>query len=248
MFIARLAGCSKTAHAHALCLSLLLAGCSGGEETGETAEEASSSSGDERPVEHDDGVEISGLMGTIQPDQVQNALTPRMGRFQRCFSQRSGEVELLAGEIRMGFRVHTDGSVAWVHASMTDIGDRETERCILDVARGTRFPRPRGGEAEFSWGFGLDMADDLRPPLTWTAEALGRHSDDLRGLARTCHASGNFTITAYIQPGGAVLAAGGSSPNADAEAALDCVLEAVRGWELEDPGSYPAKIQFAVGR
>jgi len=231
-----------------LSLSLALAACGGSDdETQDDGRDMSSTSGSETSSEPDDGVAITGLMGTIRQDQVENALNPRMQRFMRCFSQRMGDVEFLAGNIRLAFRIHVDGSVAWVFPSETDLGDRDAEQCVLGVAQGTRFPRPRGGEAEFHWGFGFDAAEDVRPPLNWQADALGARADDVRQLSRRCRSSGGgHMITAYISPGGDVLAAGGSMPNQDSEGALDCILDAVRAMSMPDPGSYAAKITFEV--
>lgn len=233
-------------------LGLLLAavgavGCGGGDDASERAEPASTT-GDERTHERDDGVQISGLMGTIPREEVESTLRPRLGRFFDCLEQRMRTVEFLAGDMRLSFRIHTDGSVAWVYPESTDFGDREAEQCILEIARSTRFPRPRGGEAEFSWGFGFDAPEDVRPPLSWTAEALGQQQRAVSEVARECGVRASFEVTAYISPGGTVLAAGGSAPDADSESTLDCILESVRAWEMPDPGSYPAKITFAVRR
>lgn len=223
----------------------LVAGCGSAEEQTEETTTERETSGHES-TEPDDGVAISGLMGTIRQDQVENALNPRMGRFMRCFSNRMGDVEYLAGNIRLSFRIHTDGSVMWVFPAETDLGDRQAEQCALEVASSTRFPRPHGGEAEFSWGFGFDASEDVRPPLNWQADSLGSSADDVRGVARECRASSEFEITAYIEPGGAVLAAGGTMPDAESASTLDCILEGVRGLTLPDPGSYAAKITFSV--
>lgn len=231
----------------ALLAALGLVGCGGAEEAEETtvAEEEDTSGGDQNGTDAD-GVGITGLLGTIRPDQVENALNPRMPRFVRCFSQRMADVEYLGGEIRMSFRVHVDGSVAWVFAEQSDIGDRDTERCVLDVARGTRFPRPSGGEAEFHWGFGMDPPEDVRPPLNWDQSSLGNAADDVAGLRRSCRTRGTYHITAYVAPEGEVVAAGGTTPDADSDDTLDCILEGVRGITMPDPGSYPAKITFDV--
>ncbi len=229
-----------------LCLVLGVAGCGGGETASDDTEQ-STTSGSERPRPVEDNLAVSGLMGTIRQDQVENALNPRMGRFQRCFEQRMRAVELLGGSIRLAFRIHLDGSVAWVYPTETDVGDRDTERCILDVARSTRFPQPRGGEAEFHWGFGLDPDEGLRPPLSWGDDSLRTAAEEVRALGRRCNARGpGHTITAYIEPGGAVLAAGGTMPDENGEDALECILEAVRAIAMPDPGSYPAKITFTV--
>src|SRR5687768_10557496 len=127
---------------------IAIAGCGGGGAASEETSEETSSGG-ERARERDDGSSITGLMGTIGRDEVEETLNPRMQRFLRCFEQRLGDVEFLAGEIRMSFRIHEDGTVAWVYPSQSDIGDREAEQCVLSVARSARFPQPHGGEAEF---------------------------------------------------------------------------------------------------
>lgn len=202
--------------------------------------------GGERPRPRDDGAQITGLMGTIAREAVERTLSPRIPRFMRCFEQRIGAVEYLAGNIRFAFRIHTDGTVAWVYPSETDLGDRQAEQCALEVARSAQFPRPRGGEAEFSWSVGLDPADDVRPPQRWSSSALGPRAADVGAVARACGARGSYAITAYVEPGGRVLAAGGSMPGAESDPALDCILERVRAWTLPDPGSYAAKITFDV--
>ena len=43
-----------------------------------------------------------------------------------------------------------------------------------------------------------------------------------------------------------MLAAGGSMPDFESEQTLECVLGGVRELSLPDPGSYAAKITFAV--
>lgn len=190
-----------------------------------------------------EGASITGLMGTISARAVQSALEPRMPRFAACFTDRMASVEFLSGDITLSFRIHTDGTVAWVFPSASTIGDGATERCILEIAGSTRFSEPRGGEAEFTWGFGLDAPSDVRAPLAWSASAVASAVSANRGSIAGCGRSG-FRLTAYVAPGGTVLAVGGTAPDADALPALACVLDAVRGWSMPDPGSYAAKVSF----
>lgn len=227
-------------------LALGAAGCGGSSESTETAARGDATAGEERPAERDDGSQITGLLGTIRRDQVDNTLQPRMDSFMRCLAPRLGEVEFLGGEVRLSFRIHTDGTVMWVFPSQTTIGDRQAEQCVLDVARRARFPRPQGGEAEFTWGFAFDPPEDVRPPLSWEATRVGESlMRGAPGLAQRCGVSG-VRVTAYIAPGGQVMTAGASAPDADSLAQVDCVIEAVRGLTMPDPGSYAAKVTFLV--
>lgn len=222
-----------------------IAGCGSSPAPVETATR-DDDSGDERPVEREDGSQITGILGTIRQDQVQQTMEPRMNSFMRCFEPRMNEVEFLGGDVRLSFRIHTDGTVAWVFPSASTIGDRAAERCVLDVATRARFPRPHGGEAEFSWGFAFDPPEDVRAPLSWDATRVGEAlMSGAPGLASRCGVSG-ARVTAYVAPGGRVISAGASTPDAASLTSVDCVIDAVRGLTMPDPGSYAAKVTFLV--
>lgn len=222
-----------------------LTGCGGSSEPTETAARGDSTVGEERE-EREDGSQITGLMGTIRQDQVQTTLEPRMNSFLRCFEQRMGEVEFLSGEVRLSFRIDVEGHVMWVFPSQTTIGDLAAERCVLDVARRAHFPRPRGGEAEFTWGFAFDAPDDVRLPTSWEATHIGPALlSGAPDLGPRCGASG-VRVTAYVAPGGRVLTAGGSVTSQDQLQAIECVVSAVRALTMPDPGSYAAKVTFLV--
>ncbi len=119
-------------------------------------------------------------------------------------------------------------------------------RCVLDVVSRARFPRPRGGEAEFTWGFGFDPPEEVRAPLSWEATRVGPALiSGAPALAQRCGVRG-ARVTAYIAPGGRVMAAGASTPDADSLASIDCVIDAVLGLTMPDPGSYAAKVTFLV--
>ena len=201
------------------------------------------------PAERREGVSISGLMGTISAEFVRDTLQLRQDRFLRCFTQRLDDVSVLGGTIELAFRVRVDGTVRWVYPRRSTVGDRETERCVLEVASTVHFRRPNGGEAEFSWPFEVGLADDVRPPLNWGPERIAAPLASANGLAARCRAPGTqstFAVTAYVGSGGRVLAAGAAASDVDGLPAIDCVLEAVRAFQAPDPGAYPAKITFDV--
>ncbi len=191
-------------------------------------------------------MEIEGLMGTISEVAVSRALEPRMGRFAQCFANRYDDLDMVGGRIQFSFRIKTDGSVLWVYPHASTIGDRETETCLLSVAEGTRFERPHGGEAEFDWPLAFDPPDDVRPPFNWDAEratdVIVEHGP---AVLESC-GSGPYLVTAYVSPGGEVMAAGASTVDQTAAGDLDCVATAIGEWTMPDPGSYPAKITFEL--
>lgn len=225
-------------------LGLLLAmGCGGDEpETTEAAEETTGA--EESSARRDDGVQVEGLMGTIDADEVRMTLEPKLTRFMRCFSRRYNDIEILGGHIHMSFRVDVEGNVLWVYPNESTIGDRETERCLVETAAAIRFPRPRGGEAEFGYPLDLDPPEDVRPPVAWGESSIADVLEANRDSVTRC--GSGYTVTMYVGPGGEVMAAGASADDLDDAANLDCVTDAVSEWEMPDPGSYPAKVSFSI--
>lgn len=231
-------------------LALALAACGGGaaEQTATTTtttqRRAERTAEEEAEADARAGVQIEGLMGTISQDQVNNTLQPRTESFARCFAQGAG-VDFLGGDIRLSFRIRTDGTVAWVFPSASSIGHRDVERCIVERARGVRFPRPRGGEAEFTWGFGYDHPADVRSPVPWDATRVANVlASEGATLVQRCNGRRGFRVTAYVQSGGRVMAVGAAAHDPDSAEQLDCIAAGVRGWTMPDPGSYPAKVTF----
>ncbi len=232
----------------AIVAALSSVGCGGSSEDGE-AERASASSrgssGAEEPREEpNDGLQIEGLLGAISREQVTMTLEPRADGFARCFSE-AGDLDFVGGDIRLAFRIHTDGSVRWVYPSQSSIGHRAVERCIVERARAVRFPRPRGGEAEFSWGFGVGAPADVRPPTAWTSSQIAATlSASAAPLVASCGGLRGYHVTAYVGSGGQVLAVGVAASDEATSAQIDCVAAGVSSWRMPDPGSYPAKVTF----
>ncbi len=193
-------------------------------------------------------MQVSGLMGTIPERKIQATLEPRLPRFQHCFAQGAQQVELISGRMQFYFRVALDGRVEWVYPKVSTVGDRATEQCLLEVARAARFPAPKGGgAAELSWGFELDASDEARPPVPWEPSQVQPVLEAQRATLDHCGLEpGALLVTAYVAPGGQVLAAGASASSRQAAERIDCALDAVRRWQLPDPGSYMAKVSFSV--
>lgn len=202
------------------------------------------------PVTEEDGMQLEGILGTMAPATISRAMAQRMDRFTACFASRYDALPVLGGAAQLSFRVRQDSSVHWVHLTESNVGDRETERCVLGVAASMRFsPGPVGGEAEFQDTLDLQAPEDVRPPVAWQPSRLRATLRQHGAGLRTCTVPGdNLRITVYVDPGATVAAVGASfvptDPEADSQAALDCVTRQVAGWGFPDPGSYTAKVTF----
>jgi outer membrane biosynthesis protein TonB len=225
---------------------VLLCMACGGKQPAAEEPRAQAGSGAEREESASDGLAVTGLKGTLSQDEVKNALEPRMPKFARCVAKRSGEVEWLSGSLQMSFRVAVDGSVASVFPLASTMGDRDTERCAVDVAKATHFPAPHGGEAEFTWSFEVPLDSEVRPPLDWTDSEVGAELTAHASEVMAQCGNGQYGITAYVDTDGKVVSAGAATASEDAAAQLDCVVEAVRSWSFTSPGSYAAKAQFSI--
>jgi hypothetical protein len=225
---------------------LLASACGSKAEPVESAAPDESSGSERDPSDAEDPLSITGLRGTLSQEEIRGALEPRMPKFSRCVQKRSGDVEWISGALAFEFRVATDGSVSSVFPSRSSMGDRATETCMVELARATRFPRPHGGEAEFSWSLEVPLDPEVREPVSWssadTGDVLVQRQPE---LAAQC-GPGPFDLTAYIDVEGKVVAVGGAVADEAHAAQLDCVTQAVSSWVFPSPGSYAAKLSFRI--
>ena len=168
-----------------------------------------------------------------------------------CYTAGLGRLEYLAGDVKFFMRVKADGHVHWVFLEQTTLGDRTTEKCMLDALTATQWPLPEGGEAEVHQGLGFDPPPDARPPTSWgsdrVAAALGKHAKDVAACKQGD--SGTFQVTAYVEhkaPGGHILSSGSTAPTAASAGKVDCLLGVVNELRVPSPGSYPAKVSFTL--
>jgi hypothetical protein len=226
---------------------LLLAACGGSTPPPVTAPEPEAPA----PVRHGPRLAVQGELGEIDQAATEKTFGRLGPTFMKCYQEGQGRVEYLSGDVKFFLRVAVDGSAKWVFLEQSTLGDRETERCMLDAIRGAHWPQPTGGEAEVHKGLGFDAPGNVRPPFEWNpdrvAEALGKHGD----LADKCKegASGTFHVTAYVTPhgkGGKVLAVGVAPPSSDGEDKIDCLVDVVKKMKMPSPGSWAAKVSFVL--
>ncbi len=227
-------------------VSGLAFGCGGAPQV-EDSEASAETSGRERESDGaGDSLSVTGLRGVLSQEQIQGALEPKMLKFSRCVQKRSGDVEWLSGSVTFEFRVATTGAVLAVYPKHSGMGDRATEQCMLEVAKATRFPQPRGGEADFGWSLEVPLDPDVRAPVAWSEAQAGAVIAQQTPALRSACGYGSFELTAYVDVDGKVVAVGGAAADEASAEKLDCVTSEVQGWVFPSPGSYAAKLTFQV--
>jgi TonB family protein len=201
------------------------------------------SDGDEEDDEEHEDVEVEGLLGRLDQNDIQPVVEKSWDAVQRCYSSAAGKLRYVGGQVELKFRVNRDGTVKHVHVARGVLGAWPVEKCVLELARAMVFPKPRGGEAVFTFpiefparGRAIAMEDvrvrgEVEPHLEELAECREIEEDE------PAPRPDRIDLTLYVGRGGVVTSAGFS---ADGEAPIpigwaDCVYEQVVTWKLTDP-------------
>ena len=93
----------------------------------------------------------------------------------------------------------------------------------------------------------------MRPPSEWSSDKIAPALAKGADAAQQCKhgAKGELRVTMYVAPTedkkeGKVVAAGAAVTAKELAGAVDCALDAVKGWKLPTPGSYTAKVSFVL--
>jgi hypothetical protein len=184
-------------------------------------------------------------IGGMNEEAVTVAFSALFEEVLGCVQTRSKTIRELGGHFVLSLRIDREGGVRWAYLSESTLGDRDTERCVLDLAQGRVWPRPLGGEGLASRSFDVDPGAEpaplegkrVRRSVLSHAEQLARCKKGVRGT---------FTATAYVRPDGRVMAAGVAPPSETGERAADCLAEAIGKMRFASPGRRAAKVTFEV--
>ncbi|HKO49992.1 MAG TPA: AgmX/PglI C-terminal domain-containing protein [Polyangiaceae bacterium] len=229
------------------CLALAIASCpacGGNEPTPETPVKAAATRAD-APAQVSTSAEIGGL----NEEKVDKTFQRSLSDFQRCLDDGAKRVEFLGGSVSFFLKIDAQGKIDHAHLEKSTIGDRETEKCMLDSLRSKKWPKPVGGLHGLARkSFDFDPPNDVRAPTSWDGEHV---SDAVSKLSRKVSAckkgvSGTFEATLYVATDGSVLSAGVTPPNEAGESDVDCLVTALKAATLPSPGSWPAKVTFSL--
>lgn len=213
-----------------------------------TAKAKAPLSADEKEAAADKVVQVHGLKGTMHAFDVRDTMERRTEALAACQQARIRRVRHLAGSIELAIHVHADGRVGQVDVVHSDLGDHETEACIVQVTQATPFPAPHGGDTDVKWGMALEPLT-ARPPGTYEDgkldESLELQLPDLAAACEMKRRSPPLSVTAYVAPNGRVLSAGVSSPSKGQTELMACAAQHVGTWRMPR-GRGVTKAQFTA--
>lgn len=220
--------------------------CGGGEPPPKTASDV--------PVDEERGEEgsplaVSSEIGALDEDKVNEAFSGSIKELQRCLDRGSRRIEFIGGAVSFYVKVDGTGRLSHAHVEQSSLGDRETEKCMLDVLKQKSWPAPVGGEEGYARkSFDFDPPNDVRPPEAWSAERVQETLDKKSGDIAKCKngSRGEFTVTMYVSADGDALGVGIAPPDESGEAVVDCLVDVIKGEKYPDPGGWAAKVTFTL--
>lgn len=222
-------------------------GCGGGgTPEAKSADDESAGTSEES---HGSKMAASAEIGALDEGKVTKTFQAAQGALQSCLAAGAKRNELEGGDIAFLLKIDKDGQVVHARAEQSTIGDRETEKCMLDALKQRKWPEPQGGDVGLARNsFGFDMPNDVRAPTEWDSARVESTVAGLSSKLSECRAGGHGQITAtvYVDQDGKALSAGVASSDESGESAADCVADVLKGAKYPSPGSWPAKVTFPL--
>ncbi len=207
------------------------------------------------------GASVMAEIGGLPPEGVQNTFMQAEKKLSKCFFTGVKRVAFMGGSVKFFVKVDGGGKFMHAHLEQSDLGDRKTEQCLLDVLIAYTWPTPVGGKvgvATFSMSF--EHAEDITPPVNWPESRVTEALADVREPLEECKMGlpGKFTATVYIRKGervlkdkdpqevGVALTASATPPDEASEMAVDCIVKVLTEATYPSPGSSNAKVIFKL--
>lgn len=217
------------------------------------------------------GGSVGAEFGGMNEDKVKRVFESSSDALVACWQDAATGMPYLGGEVKFALEVDTSGKIVSAYVASSTIGDRDAEKCMLGVLRRKSWPSPVGGErGKVNGGLSFDASPDY-PTLAWSGEKLAESVQQLAGALEACKngVTGEFTATAYIgtlrvpptpeeiadagpkadlgpREVGKIQSVGIAPPNAQGEAAVDCLVGVLRKGTYPPPGRGPAKVTFGL--
>jgi hypothetical protein len=167
-------------------------------------------------------------IGGLSQEDVSEHFMALRPRLEDCVRRASGRMRALGGRVNVRMRLDREGQVRWAYLNESTLGNRDAELCVLRLVKSRSWPKPLSGEGLAETSFEVEPAE---PPTDLSGFKGRLLAERARAATRRCRKGvpGDFRATAYIAKSGSVLSAGVAPSNEQAEAASDCVVDALRG-------------------
>ena len=256
---------SSTASRIGVVLVAAALGCGGSDKKG--AEEADDSSGGGGGLKYDDvrqstdddedeggtdDLEVEGLKGRLEPYQIEAGVKPHQTALARCYQAQLKGTKFLGGKVVLKAIVGPDGTVKQVTIPESDLGSWAVEKCMLEIARGMTFAKPKGGDGEADFTLPLDFNSGRGRVLWWEEEKIETTVTEKMVELDECEQQvgvvvpSNVWVTIYFANKGEVRSVGFSSPEPEPiqDTWADCAAQVVATWVMPDPMGKIAKSAF----
>lgn len=254
---------SSTVSRIAVVVAAALLGCGGSDK--KDAEEADDSSGggglkyddvrkstDDEEEEGTDDIEVEGLKGRLEPHQIDAGVQPHQQGLARCYQSQLKGTKFLGGKLVLKVVVGPEGAVKQVTIPESDLGSWAVEKCMLEIARGMTFAKPKGGDGEADFTLPLDFTSGRGRVLWWEEEKIETTVAEKLAELDECEQQvgvvvpSNVWVTLYFANKGEVRSVGFSSPESDPiqDTWADCAAQVVAAWVMPDPMGKIAKSAF----
>ncbi|HEY6080549.1 MAG TPA: AgmX/PglI C-terminal domain-containing protein [Polyangiaceae bacterium] len=227
-----------------LTIPLLVLACGESGPPAKTADDAPQTDADE----HGSSLAVSSEIGGLDETKVNAAFESSLSGLERCLQQGSSRVEFIGGSVAFFIKIDVRGKVDGAYLEKSTLGDRDTEKCMLDALRSKSWPKPVGGEHGLARkSFDFDPPNDVRPPAAYDQDHVGKALDKISSKLASCKQhKGAYEATIYVATDGTVLSAGVTPPDEDGESNVDCLVATLKSASFPSPGSWPAKATFSL--
>lgn len=223
-------------------LVIVIAGC------GSSAPHTTKAAPKEAPTENEEASSTPAArseIGGLNEEAVARAFERMNDDVQNCFAQGTTKISSLGGHVKMKLRIDPKGALRWAYMSESTLGDRDTEKCLLDAARGKSWPLPVGGDGLAERAYDVDPPSpvkELDPKKFKVALAL------VRKETPKCRKKGTwgtvFRVTAYLRYDGLPVSVGIAPPNEKGEDVIDCMIKIIKKVKFGGIGRRLGKVSF----
>jgi hypothetical protein len=197
----------------------------------------------------DDKVQMTSEIGGMNEQKVSRVFEDSTAGLKQCLHAGAERIEYLGGDVGFFVEVDSSGNPSTVFIQQSTLGDRATEKCMRDVLKSKKWPKPVGGEkGQAQRSVSFDPPKDVRPPVDWSGDDIREGLTKLSDRLQACKAGepGSFAATMYVDTSGKPLSAGVVAPSAQADAKADCLVDVLLAGRFGSPGSWAAKVSFQL--